>query len=67
MRTRRQIEKDAHPRKGAVAVPAQTMQELILEVLLDIREEKRRPASELLALAKRARLEETRPEEPDAS
>ena len=41
MRSRQQIEKDARPRRGAMAVPIQTMQELILEVLLDIREQSR--------------------------
>lgn len=37
MRPRKQIEKDAVPQKGAVMVAPQTLLELILEVLLDIR------------------------------
>jgi len=39
MRTRKQIEKAAQPQKGAVVPNPQQLLSLILEVLLDIRDE----------------------------
>ena len=42
MRTRKEIKRDAQPAKGAIVASPQCLLELILEVLLDIREQKAR-------------------------